>query len=198
MISVCLLPRKNSDGGHAVADTRVDAGYLMSAKEPHVASESFDSAQSKNWPAIQRIKNDATAIVSRLPASDYRSRIRRATEGQQMQSLPFTLEFDDVNTCVGVMKEVLAKGGEDERFSVSGGTDTLNMDSQYYTLLLSFMENGGLEAVTGFIVLLRDVIKALSPEKKVTLKYGDKSMEIVGGLRDEKVVEIARALLAAK
>lgn len=115
-----------------------------------------------------------------------------------MQSIPLTLEFSDVNTCVQIMGQVLASDRPHESFSVSGGTDTLNMDSQYYTLLLSFMDNGGLEALTAFIMLLRELMARLSPGKKVTLKRGDMSMEIVGKIEDEKLVEIARALLTAK
>ena len=133
-----------------------------------------------------------------------------------MATLAVELHFSDVNSCVAFASELEKPEYEHDAFSLALPERKLHADSHIFTLLLEFMKDGGLPAVTAFLLLARDVLNKVAPGKKAEIatakrekKKPKKSKakketkatkvnktEISGSLSNEQIEKIAKQFLA--
>src|SRR5258707_631221 len=117
-----------------------------------------------------------------------------------MGNIGLTLKFSDASSCSAFASEFEEKLDLNEigsnKYSVSIHERKLHSDSEFVTLLLTFMKDGGLLALSSFLLLTRDILRRVVPEKKVMISNGKKAEAIDDSTPDEAIEEIAERLLS--
>ena len=113
-----------------------------------------------------------------------------------MENVALTLKFVDPKASVAFEIEAESDQSRREEFGLSLPERRLNADNELLTLALTFMQDGGLPAVTAFLLLARDIINKVVPDKKAGIKRGKTKRTVLGSATEKELESIATDLLA--
>ncbi|MYM26272.1 hypothetical protein GTP46_26940 [Duganella sp. FT135W] len=111
-----------------------------------------------------------------------------------MEQISVKLVFLDTLSCAQFATALEGTEIGARTFDVALPNRALNQDSETLTLLLSFMQNGGLEAIAAFLGLVKEIISQRAPEQSVTVMNGDRTITVTGKLTSAQVKELTHDL----
>ncbi len=115
-----------------------------------------------------------------------------------MTKYEVTLTFDDVNTCAEFNRNLAALPLEQDHFYIALPPPGFHFDNAVLSMLVTFVEHGGLEAVAGVAELLKIALEKFGPERKPTKVHiesetgewtidGNLSVDEIRDVLDEKI-----------
>jgi hypothetical protein len=111
-----------------------------------------------------------------------------------MSSIDLKLHFPTSASCAdfkALLENSSVQGGE---FSIAIADSKLHSENELLTLLITFMENGGVQAITAFLQLVRQILKQTSERRSVKITSGRKGGEISSNTTDDEIAKIGRDL----
>ncbi len=117
-----------------------------------------------------------------------------------MNSFELTLKFLDQGSCTDFHNKLSQSELEQDTFDIALPDSRFNFDNDTLSIVVTFVQHGGLEAVANVAALFKAVLDHIPPPKsadpvqviRITTKAGDE-IEISSDMSTEQILELMNA-----
>jgi hypothetical protein len=119
----------------------------------------------------------------------------RTSRDNTMSSIDVNIKFESVSSAAEFRALLEQHENRYSGFGVALNEEKLHVSNEVLTILLTFMDHGGLPAVTAFLQLVREIIKRIPTSRSVLVTRGPKTVQISDESTDKEIEKASHELL---